>query len=450
MCVDDDKAFLSQFISRVLQLDSSIEFSVAHGFSEAQALMGTFRPDLVLLDLDLQDPMGGGYELIEFAHLKSIGVVVFSQFDDIETITKIVELRVLDFMSKATAIPECVVRIKMAMKKHLQSLMFDRPSKVKLVAEAPAMRSLFKKVQVLAQSSSLNVVILGETGTGKDVVAQAINAENQRGRNFISLNCAAIPEAMAESILFGHEQGAFTGASRSVPGKFELAHEGDLFLDEVATLSLSVQAKLLRVIETKQVERLGSSRMRPANVRVIAATNEGIHKMIEKGSFRQDLYERLAGMELVVPPLRERREEILPLVDFFLKQLGRGGLKLSSETQKIFKSYTWPGNIRELRQVVSVMQAFAEGEILTPELLPPKIMRSFSSREDEVQTFDGGYLKKWDEVERDFFVRYIKDCVRILGHKVSVRGLAAVSGIPRSTLGKRLKMMSLEIPQIVD
>ncbi len=239
--------------------------------------------------------------------------------------------------------------------------------------------SLMKQVYRLAKkvaSSSSTVLLLGESGTGKEVLAKYIHFCSKRKGPFIAINCAAIPEELLEAELFGYEKGAFTGAIKSKPGKFEIAQNGTLFLDEIGDLSLKLQAKLLRVLQEKQVERLGSNHSIKVEVRIIAATNKDLEKEVEKGNFREDLFYRLNVIPIKIPPLRERKEDIPLLAEFFLKKIcKREGIeekRFSEDAIKALVNYSWPGNVRELENLIERAIILSESEVIGREELFPE------------------------------------------------------------------------------
>jgi transcriptional regulator with GAF, ATPase, and Fis domain len=238
-----------------------------------------------------------------------------------------------------------------------------------MIGNSRVMLDLFQTADRLAQSD-LPVLILGESGTGKDVLAQEIHSRSARSRKkFVALNCAALPETLVESELFGYEKGAFTGAAAARAGKFELAHEGTLFLDEIGDMPPATQAKILRAAESGQVERLGASRAVPVDVRLVSATNQDLQQSIRDGEFREDLYFRLAGVTLFLPPLRNRRDDIPLLVERFWadlqKKYGRSGPELTREAMLRIEQAPWPGNVRQLRSAVEKMFVLARDERVT-------------------------------------------------------------------------------------
>jgi transcriptional regulator with PAS, ATPase and Fis domain len=238
-------------------------------------------------------------------------------------------------------------------------------------------QEIFQLLEQVSPSDA-TVLLLGETGTGKELVAQAIHRNSRRGTGpFVVVNCATLPETLLESELFGHDRGAFTGATIRKDGRFLLAHHGTLFLDEIAELGLSIQAKILRVLQAREFEPLGSNRVQKVDVRIIAATNRDLEKMVREGRFRDDLYYRLNVFPVVLPPLRERLEDLPALADHFLKKYGeknrRRVTSLAPEALQALQQYHWPGNIRELENVIERGVIVCQGEVLGPEDLPPAL-----------------------------------------------------------------------------
>ena len=244
------------------------------------------------------------------------------------------------------------------------------------------MREIFQLLEMVAPSEA-TVLLLGETGTGKELVAQAIHRGSPRCANpFVVVNCAALPETLLESELFGHERGAFTGATNRKDGRFLLAQHGTLFLDEIGELSLTLQAKILRVLQTREFEPLGSIRTVKADVRIIAATNRDLENMVRQGRFRDDLYYRLNVFPLVLPPLRERLDDLAPLVDCFLQHFReknrRQVASIAPAALELLRRYPWPGNIRELENVIERGVIVCQGKVLMPEDLPAALQQRSS------------------------------------------------------------------------
>ena len=243
-----------------------------------------------------------------------------------------------------------------------------------LVGETPTMQKIYQLIQKLSQAMDTNVLITGESGTGKELVAQAIHLESSRKTEpFIAINCAAIPENLLESELFGYKKGAFTGADGDKMGKFELAHNGTLFLDEIGSMNTDLQAKLLRVLQDKEVQPLGSNKSIKVDIRLISATNDNLDDKIRKHLFRSDLYYRLHVVAIDLPPLRQRAEDIPLLIAHFLKQYGHPDLHIAADTLNKLQRYPWPGNVRELENVIHRAIALNEGSLVLPEDLPQNI-----------------------------------------------------------------------------
>ncbi|MGD9365991.1 MAG: sigma-54 dependent transcriptional regulator [Desulfobacteraceae bacterium] len=244
-----------------------------------------------------------------------------------------------------------------------------------IVGQSKSMRSVFNQIMKVSPTSS-TVLIIGETGTGKELVAKSIHEHSLRqAKPFIAINCAAIPEGLLESELFGHEKGAFTGADHKKLGKFEIAHEGTLFLDEIGDMPMETQAKVLRALEEKKIERVGSLTSRTVDVRFIAATNKELPAVVEQGEFRQDLYFRLNVFAVYLPPLRERREDIPLMAEHFLQETGHDK-RISSAAIQMLMSYDWPGNVRELKNAIN-SAALMAGPIIEPVHLPSYITQSW-------------------------------------------------------------------------
>jgi formate hydrogenlyase transcriptional activator len=305
-----------------------------------------------------------------------------------------------------------------------------------IVGQSSSLRQVLDLVETVAKGSS-TVLLLGETGTGKELIARAIHGLSPRGdRPFVKLNCAAIPTGLLESELFGHERGAFTGAIAQKIGRLELAHQGSLFLDEIGDIPLELQPKLLRALQEREFERLGSTRTQKVDVRIVAATHRDLEGMILEKQFRSDLYYRLNVFPIRVPPLRERSEDIPLLVEHFVQQATERMHKtidtIPSETMDALKRYRWPGNIRELENVVERAVILSPGPVL--RLLP----RELNSRVPPDQSVDR--YQTLEEVERNHILRTLKDTRWILS---GPSGAASRLGLNRSTLYFRMKKLGI-------
>lgn len=300
-------------------------------------------------------------------------------------------------------------------------------SSVQLVATSPAMQSLLMRVRDFAAADA-PVVVFGESGTGKELVARAIHANSARaGGPFVALNVAAVPGELLESELFGHARGAFTGAATARAGLLESADGGTLFLDEIAEMPLALQAKILRVVQEGEVRRLGETRVFGVDVRFVCATHQDLRERVARGEFREDLYYRLKVLSVRIPPLRERREDILPLAQSFLAREKPAPASLSEAAQARLLAYPWPGNVRELENVIRHGCALARGGIIGPEHLPDEISSSNGS------PLNLHRLRTLAEVEREHVLGVVEACGG------SLVDAAAVLGIGRTTLWRKLR-----------
>jgi len=306
-----------------------------------------------------------------------------------------------------------------------------------IVGRSSALQRVLQQVDVVAPTDS-GVLIQGETGTGKELVAQAIhNRSARRDRPFIKVNCAAIPSGLLESELFGHEKGAFTGAVMRKPGRFELADKGTLFLDEVGDIPLELQAKLLRVLQEHEFERLGSIRTQQVDVRVIAASHRDLKEMVEEGTFRSDLYYRLHVFPLVVPPLRERREDIPLIVRHFVnkyaQRMNRRIETIPASTMEVFANYPWPGNVRELQNFVERAVILSPGTSLRAPLEELKQQATPGSSVS---------LSTLEEMEREHVLRALRESNWVTG---GPNGAAIRLGMKRTTLAYRIRKLGIRV-----
>lgn len=334
--------------------------------------------DVVLTDLVM--PGMGGMDLLK--RIKALQpettVVIITAHGTVERAVEAMREGAADFITKPFSMAQLLVRLSnlcsfrllKEQNVRLQAQLEQRYSFANIIGKSKGMQEVFELIRLVADSDA-SVLVLGESGTGKEMVASAIHYNSpRRTKAYVKVSCASLPESLIESELFGYEKGAFTGAVGSKPGRFELADGGTFFLDEVGEVPLPMQAKLLRVLQDGEFERVGGVRTLTADVRLICASNRDLRRGMEEGRFREDLYYRINGIPVHLPPLRDRREDILPLADFFLARTGAGrggpGLRFSRETAEILDRYAWPGNIRELENAVGRAVALAEGEEITP------------------------------------------------------------------------------------
>jgi formate hydrogenlyase transcriptional activator len=311
------------------------------------------------------------------------------------------------------------------------------PSFEGVIGRSPALQRVLREVEVVAPTDS-GVLIQGETGTGKELIAQAIhNRSDRRDRPFIKVNCAAIPSGLLESELFGHEKGAFTGAIMRKPGRFELADKGTLFLDEVGDIPLDLQAKLLRVLQEHEFERLGSTRTQQVDVRVIAATHRDLKQMVEEGTFRSDLYYRLHVFPLLVPPLRDRRDDIALIVrhfvDKYARRMNRRIETIPARTMEVLANYPWPGNVRELQNFVERAVILSPGTSLRAPLEELKQQATQASTTS---------LSTLEEMEREHVLRALRESNWVTG---GPNGAAVRLGMKRTTLAYRIRKLGIPV-----
>ena len=371
LVVDDEDAIVSS-LSSILQ-DEGYEVSVAKSGAEALKIYTTDPPDLALLDIWMTE-MDGLETLRRIKELvPTAQVMMMSGHGSIETAVKAIKLGAYDYIEKPLSLENVTLRVKHALEQYRleeenRSLRTKVQRKFELVGQSPAMQQLRQLIDTAGPTNS-RVLIGGENGTGKELVARAIHLQSARAnRPFVAVNCAAIPETLIESELFGHEKGSFSGATSMKRGQFEQADGGTLFLDEIGDMSLSTQAKVLRALQEQQFTRVGGTKLLKVDVRVLAASNKDLMKEIEKGAFREDLYYRLNVVPIVVPPLRERREDILLLIRHFMKlhteEQGLRVKEITPEAMNVFQQYEWPGNIRELRNLIERLMIMVAGPVI--------------------------------------------------------------------------------------
>src|SRR5450631_2318941 len=340
-------------------------------------------PDLVLLDVRMPDLTG--IEVLD--QLKKNGdaraVIMITADPQLDDVKAALKLGAYDFVGKPVDFDELHITIKNALeatslRTEVQTLRGEVRREAgyqSVVSVSPKMIELMNFVRKVASSAATTILIQGESGTGKDLIAKAIHYESTRQtKPFVAINCSAIPETLMEAELFGHEKGAFTDAKTMKKGLFEAADGGTLFLDEIGELSPLLQAKLLRVLEDQVIRRVGGVCDMQVDVRVIAASNRDLEKAVREGQFRQDLYYRLAIISIFLPPLRERKEDILPLVQYFIDRYNRKFRKtvqgITDESRRLMLKYDWPGNVRELKNAVERAMILEEGNVLRPDYLP--------------------------------------------------------------------------------
>jgi DNA-binding NtrC family response regulator len=379
----DDEPEISWLLARDLQA-AGYEVATAGTAHAALDAAETKRPEVVLLDLRLPD--GDGLDVlrrIREMHDATV-VIMLTGHATIESAVRAMKLGAFDYLIKPMHLEEVRLVIEKGLETRrlvaevqtLRAALRDQVGPEELVGRSVLMQQLRHVITQVAPYD-VNILIRGASGTGKELIARALHGQSpRRGGPFIPLDCAALPEALVESELFGHERGAFTGATQRRLGRFELAHGGTLFLDEIGNLPLSTQMKLLRVLEDRAISRLGGRGQIPVDVRIIAATHLNFEEAMQEGRFREDLYHRLNEFTLHVPPLRERTEDIPELVDHFLKRIGQELGKvvsgLAPEALRACEAYAWPGNVRELRNALKRAAVLA-GDVIGLRDLPVEV-----------------------------------------------------------------------------
>ena len=396
LVVDDDRAIRKIIRDRFKALGHELE--VAEGGGEALAKVDSFAPTLMLLDLRMPDLDGFGVLRALAEKPQRPDVIMLTAHGTIEAAVQAVQLGATDFIQKPfdTAHLELVVARTLAsarLRQQVQALQTELSGRHTLVAgEAEAMRRVVHTATRVAPSEA-TVLLLGESGSGKEVVARYIHQKSARADGpFVALNCATLSGELLASELFGHQKGAFTGAVKDKPGRLEQAAGGTLFLDEIGELSADLQAKLLRVLQEREFERVGGTRMLRADVRVIAATHRDLAEAMRTGAFREDLYYRLNVVSVRVPPLRERREDLPGLIAHFLSrhgnEAGRPRLSLSEGAQRALLAYDWPGNVRELSNAIERCVVLAEGDTIEVGDLPEEVRDATGARKSTAQASD--------------------------------------------------------------
>jgi two-component system, NtrC family, nitrogen regulation response regulator NtrX len=446
LLIVDDEANTLASLSRAFRL-AGHEATVCDNAARALELAKSQNFDLILSDVVM--PGKDGLSLLE--DLKQQGVtapvVIMSGQAHIEMAVRATRLGALDFLEKPISSDKLMLTVENALKlqrleKENQQLR-QRLGKHEIVWKGEAMRRLMAQLERVAASES-RVCILGETGTGKELVARTIHERSARASGpFVTLNCAAVPAELIESELFGHEKGSFTGASGRHTGKFEQADQGTIFLDEIGDMPLNMQAKLLRVLEEGEIERIGGDKPIGVNVRVLVATHRDLEARVREEKFRQDLFHRIYVFPLVLPPLRERREDIPALVDHFAKhvclQNGWKAVPFTSEAMEALQAHSWPGNIRELRNMVERLMLLAtdgQVDLATVQLAMPKGLTAAASG---LSITSGALAERVQSFEREVILAELKRS----HHNMS---MAAKSlGLERSHLYKKAEQLGIDL-----
>lgn len=447
LVADDEKEILVS--CRKILEHAGFEVATAADGAEALELLKSTRYDLLLLDLKM--PGRNGMEILSLARAldPALMIVMFTAYATLENAVEAVKRGAFDYLAKPfTAEQLCLVVERSLRHKHLLSenlslreqlaaeLGFD-----KILGTGEAMRKLYATLQKVMRSDA-NILLLGETGTGKELLARTIHAHSfRRDRPFVPVDCAALPDNLLESELFGHERGAYTGADRVHRGLLEVAHTGTLLLDEVGELPLPLQAKLLRTLQEREFRRLGGERTIPVDIRVVAATNRDLRAAIAHKTFREELYYRLNVVTILLPALRERREDLPLLANHFLRQFSAqsGGrvLSISAEVMKTFFAYSWPGNVRELQNVLQHAVLVAEDETVEVSDLPGDLGAGLARD----VTFQQVREAQGESVEKPFLVELLTR------HSGNVSEAAVEAKMTRKMIYRLAKKFDIDLEQ---
>jgi two-component system nitrogen regulation response regulator NtrX len=440
----DDEASILKSLSAVLQ-DEGYEVISADSGEEALKVFPDVRPDLTLLDVWLSGI--DGIEVLKRIReqVSDAMIVMMSGHGNIETAVKATKFGAYDFIEKPLSVDKLVIVLQNALeKRRLEDENKNLRSKLvqgyEIIGESPSVQELKEQIKIAGPSNG-RVLIYGENGTGKELIARQIHFYSERADNpFVEVNCAAIPQDLIESELFGHERGSFTGATTMRKGKFELADQGTLFLDEIGDMSLATQAKVLRVLQEQTVQRVGGTKSIQVDVRVIAASNKDLIKEIQDETFREDLFYRLNVIPFTVPPLRERRADIPLLVRYFMDDYARkNGVKpkqILDEAMDLLNRYDWPGNVRELRNIVERIMIMVQKDTIGVEEIPTGIRGETG----------GGTLKSYTgslrEAKRAFEMDYI--LTNLQDNAWNISKTAKALQVERSNLHRKIKSLGLE------
>ncbi len=445
----DDEEGIRESLSGIFE-DEGYDVLTASSGEDALTITKEHMPDIVFLDVWLPE-MDGLETLPRLKEIDAnIPVIMISGHGNIEIAVKATRLGAYDFLEKPLSLEKVIITAKRALERKIleeenRSLKENIIKKYRLIGDSEKMRILRQQIEMAAQSNS-RVLILGESGTGKELVARLLHEKSQRASGpFVEVNCAAIPQELIESELFGHEKGAFTGATERKSGKFELADRGTLFLDEIGDMTLQTQAKVLRVIETQAFQKVGGSKNIKVDVRIIAATNKNLMEEVKNGNFREDLYFRLNVIPIIVPPLKERRDDIPLLIKHFIELFAsENGIKqkeITPDVVKTFQDYYWPGNIRELKNAVERLMIMVPSDVITKRdvdalgMFGQQILK-------EYDYFSHQTLKDArDAFEKDFIIRKLRE------NNWNVSKTAEVIDVERSNLHKKIKAYEISEPK---
>ena len=455
MLIVDDEPAARYGMRRALEKEGHTIYE-ADSVASAEQVVDSRSPSVILLDVKLASESGLDY-LPELVARKQAPVVIIVTAHGSERLAvEAIKKGAFDYLAKPFDVDELRILVRNALgayrlraeNEDLRNELSGTQTYGQLIGSSPAMARVYSLIEKISQTD-VSVLIMGESGTGKEMVAREIHARSRAGAGpFVALNCAAMPEELIESELFGHEKGAFTGATGKRIGKFEAANKGTLFLDEIGDMSLSTQAKVLRVIEEKKFQRLGSNELISTDVRIISATNKNLEKEVEQQRFREDLYYRLAVVSMTLPPLRERKTDIPALAQSFCERYSvayrTGPIRISKPVLKVLLEYNWPGNVRQLRNVMERSVVLAENEEITLDVLPQEIISKQPQEEVIADLSEGINIPlslNFRDAKRDFEKKYIERCLESTSGNITQA--AAMLGMHRQSLQHKIKELGL-------
>jgi len=445
LIVDDEESIRNSL--KGILTDEGYHPLFAESGEQALAQLRDELPDLVMLDIWM--PGIDGLEVLQEIQRSypELTVIMMSGHGTIETAVKATKLGAFDFIEKPLSLEKVLLSIQHGLKvtdlvSENRSLRAKLDQDFEIIGNAPLISTLKEQIATAAPTSGW-ALITGENGTGKELVARALHTESQRqAKPFIEVNCAAIPEELIESELFGHEKGAFTGATVMRKGKFDQAHEGTLFLDEIGDMSLKTQAKILRILQERKFERVGGQRTIEVDVRVIAATNKILEEEISAGNFREDLFYRLNVLPFHVPPLRERSSDIPLLAEHFLahfcRKESRAPKQFATEALLALQRYNWPGNVRELKNIIERLVIMAPEQTISPARLPDSIRNGSNGGKGRQLSFNGNFREAREGFEKAFLEQKLQE------NDWNISRTAEAIGLERSNLRRKIKAFGIE------
>jgi len=421
LLVDDEPSILS-VLSTLLKAEG---YEVVPIGDPSQALERLEKEDFDLLITDIRMTPITGMDLLRHAHEKkpTMSVLIMTAFGSVDTAVEALKMGAFDYVTKPFKVDELLITVQRALEYHrtlqenvdLKSKLGAKYKFENIVAESESMRRVCEMIERVAPTDT-TVLIVGESGTGKELVAKAIHAHSRRkDKKFLAINCAALPETLLESEMFGYVKGAFTGATSNKEGLFEAAQGGTLFLDEIGSMPLSLQGKFLRVLQEKEVRRVGGNETIPVDVRVLAATNTPLEELMAKGQFREDLYYRISVINITIKPLRERPEDIFPLINYIIqREYGDHETPtITPDARQILESYHWPGNVRELENAIKHALTFSTENKISREVLPARIVNSVQQQRisqpisDAFGQFKGKSLKAFLREKEKEYLQFV-------------------------------------------